>query len=364
MNKTKIYRKKLDKNERLVCSVQPAMFARLIVGLYYDIKVSNRVKWMIKSYCISLSSFICYLIIFRDDNFSLHPKLTSVMEYITYVTFSFLTCDKYLFRYLRFNPRTDGYPIFLYLCKKFEKFFKIIICLFVSFKILGVVLMMQSWPILSTPKYIWGTLALHFLWLASHMGRLVFILVYGILFCRMRTIRIIFENRGFQNTPQNRLTPKRYILMYEAVLNSIESVDFPVKFLIFTFICCFAPKLVVSLFEIMEEMKKGELSLTTFIWFLVELSPSYLFLLLSAIALDLVSEDVQELLSITIDRRLNCKNEKERSEIQEFFQYLRNNPFNYTLWQVVSLNLRTLLVATSFSIANVIAIMQIKNSKI
>ncbi|KAG6450997.1 hypothetical protein O3G_MSEX006844, partial [Manduca sexta] len=55
-----------------------------------------------------------------------------------------------------------------------------------------------------------------------------------------------------------------------------------------------------------------------------------------------------------------CVVERDREEIQKLFQFLKNNPFQYNMWRVVPLNVRSLLSVLSFTLTTSIAILQIQ----
>ncbi|XP_030025602.2 uncharacterized protein LOC115444093 [Manduca sexta] len=97
-----------------------------------------------------------------------------------------------------------------------------------------------------------------------------------------------------------------------------------------------------------------------FYWFMLEVMVGLSPLILSAVLADLVSMETQKMLVIALDRRIACKNERDREEIQKLFLFLKRNPFQYSLGRVVPLNVRSLLSYLSFTVTTIIAILQIR----
>ncbi|XP_037295307.1 uncharacterized protein LOC119189511 [Manduca sexta] len=183
------------------------------------------------------------------------------------------------------------------------------------------------------PKYIFALIDF-IVWIIYIIGTPV-LFVFALLYSRVRLMRQTLESNDFDCRILGKHHPRRYIQMYEAIMDGLEACDGTVKLQIFNYL--------------------------DIIWFILEFITGCSPLVLAAVLADLVTMETQKMLVIALDRRIACKNERDREEIQKLFLFLKRNPFQYSLGRVVPLNVRSLLSFFSFTVTTIIAILQIQS---
>ncbi|XP_037295308.1 uncharacterized protein LOC119189512 [Manduca sexta] len=173
------------------------------------------------------------------------------------------------------------------------------------------------------------------MWFIGIIGRSPLLFVFALVYTRVRLMRQTLQSNDFDCRILGQHHPRRYIQMYEAIMDGLEAIDGTVKLQMFSYL--------------------------DFYWFMLEVMVGLSPLILSAVLADLVSMETKKMLVIALERRIACKNERDREEIQKLFLFLKRNPFQYSLWRVVPLNVRSLLSFFSFTVTTIIAILQIQS---
>ncbi|PZC72375.1 hypothetical protein B5X24_HaOG200883 [Helicoverpa armigera] len=69
----------------------------------------------------------------------------------------------------------------------------------------------------------------HIYGMGADLGRFGFLLVLGILICRLKTVSMSFKNIATE-VSRDKYAVKKYMNMYETLINYVEEIDTPIKF--------------------------------------------------------------------------------------------------------------------------------------
>ncbi|XP_075985845.1 uncharacterized protein LOC142982974 [Anticarsia gemmatalis] len=150
-------------------------------------------------------------------------------------------------------------------------------------------------------------------WLAIDVAQYSNFMIFYLLYLRVRIFKNTLLSQGFDNAPVKKYSPRKYMQMYEAILDFIEDTDYPVKCMQCLCLVCSMPRLVTECFQAVTELKEN------------------------------LSSD-----------------ERERSELQLVLRIMKQRPLQYTLWRAIPFTLRVICSFVSFLIINVMAVVQIR----
>ncbi|KAG6450996.1 hypothetical protein O3G_MSEX006865 [Manduca sexta] len=290
--------------DQLVCNIDFYLYIRFFCGFYHEFQTSNPVRWLTRLYCwlICASITFSYNLLVYDHIVSKTLVCISSVEYVLYMLISLLKSNKYLLQYYKKKPLIDASP---------STYRQMRVCLVgyncvmflttLSYLLLIPITLRGEY---TGPLYIYGLF--YFLtWFIGIIGRSPLLFVFALLYTRVRLMRQTLENNDFECRILGKHHPRRYIQMYEAIMDGLEASDGTMKL-----------QVTVTRY---------------FNW-----------------------------LYIYFRRLIFCIDERDREEIQKLFLYLKRNPFEYSVWGVVPLNVRSLLSFFSFIITTIIAILQIQ----
>ncbi|KAG6460796.1 hypothetical protein O3G_MSEX012226 [Manduca sexta] len=280
--------------DQLVCNINFYLYTRFFVGFYHEFQTSTPMRWLARLYCslICASITFCYNLLVYDHIMSKMLARIISMEYTMSVLISLLKSNKYLLQYYKKTPLIDASPttyrpmrvcLIGYNCVMF--LMTLPYFLQISFATCGENI---------RPKYIFALIDF-IVWIIYIIGRSPVLFVFALLYSRVRLMRQTLESNDFDCRILGKHHPRRYIQMYEAIMDGLEACDGTVK------------------------------------------------------------------LQTNIYRRFFCTDERDREEIQKLFLFLKRNPFQYSLWRVVPLKVRSLLSFFSFTVTTIIAILQIQS---
>ncbi|KAG6450994.1 hypothetical protein O3G_MSEX006850 [Manduca sexta] len=276
--------------DQLACNIDFYLYIRFFCGFYHEFQTSTPMRWLARLCCLLICASItfCYNLLVYDYIVLKILACISSMEYILYMLISLLKSNKYLLQYYKKTSFID-ISVSTYRLMR--------VCL-VGY-ICVVFLMMLS--------YFSRILILHeennvakcvdalidfIMWFSMIIGRSPLLFVFVLVYTRVRVMRQTLQSNDFDCRILGQHHPRRYIQMYEAIMDGLEAIDGTVKL------------------------------------------------------------QVTDILHICSTR--------DREEIQKLFLFLKRNPFEYSLWRVVPLNVCSLLSYLSFTVTTVIAILQIR----
>ncbi|XP_028026073.1 uncharacterized protein LOC114239849 [Bombyx mandarina] len=351
----------IDFKTKNVCDINTIMKIRFLFGFYCDFPFNKRFQNILKFYCISvlvvliLGSWVC------STGFRSDKKIVIYCEYIAYFLISLSTKDRYIFDYYKQQPLIDGSTTSKVLYKKLERLLKYFVTITIVLKMLNI-FVFCGWNLTKCINELDGVLFINLLWIGLLLARLSLPVIYGLLYFRLRVLRMTLESKGFSNSPQNRFTPKKYITIYEKIMEDLFKMDYPLKYVFIIFLIGSVPKLLQNSWQFLNSLKNYGPEISKILEFTLECLHSYIVIILPiVVALDLSEDEIKKMKIITLNKRLACLNERQKMEIQQLFLLLKNNSLRYNLWRVVPVNLKSVLIFLSFGVTNAIAIMQAKN---
>ncbi|KAJ0173080.1 hypothetical protein K1T71_011256 [Dendrolimus kikuchii] len=331
---------------------------RYLFGFYFNFRVCKMISWLNRLLCICYASFL-FITIYNWDLFPRTlSKLWDVVEYFIFFLISFFGKDKFVEKYYEFNPVTDDLPTSKSLFSKFENVFNGFVVIISCIKLLTVI----PFCILAQPvcdNNIQGLVAYFIIDAAIFVAKVLPILVFGLLYYRVKGIRTFLEINGFDISPKRRLTPAKYMQMYINVFDSWTEIDSSIKFVTLLMFLGSTPKTLLHLYSLLANMKEYGLDLRGLGWFMIFNLSRILCLIIPVMYVDLVMDEIQAIKVFLLDKRFYCKYERLRAEIQEFLDYVNNQPLQFRICFIMPMNLQWIIMATSFCISTLMAILQI-----
>ncbi|KAG6460798.1 hypothetical protein O3G_MSEX012221 [Manduca sexta] len=276
--------------DQLVCNINFFLYIRFLFGFYHEFQTSKLVRWLARCYCCLICANIIFFLSYFHT-YKLYPKIFIYllsMEYFMHMLMSLLKSNKYLLQYYKKSPLIDT-SVSAY--RQMRVCFVRYISVLFFIRLCGFLKIFICHGELNLHQYIFSFMDF-IMWVTIVIGRSPLILVFALLYSRVRLMRQILESNDFDCRNQGKHHPLRYVQMFEAIMDRFEASD---KYYIHMFIS-----------------------------------------------------------RLTID-------ERDREVIQKLFLFLKRNPFEYSLWRVVPLNVRSLLSFFSFTVTTIIAILQIQS---
>ncbi|KAG6460800.1 hypothetical protein O3G_MSEX012222 [Manduca sexta] len=263
--------------DQLACDINFYLYTRFFVGFYHKFQTSTPVRWLARLYCwlICASITFCYNLLVYDHIMSKMLVWILTMEYIMYELISLLKSNKYLLQYYKKTPLIDASP---------SNYRPMRICL-VGY--ICIMFLMRLYSFInnlilhgerSVADHLYGLID-YIMSFIGIIGRSSVLFVFALLYSRVRLMRQTLESNDFDCRILGKHHPRRYIQMYEAIMDGLEA----------------------------------------------------------------------------------CDGTQDREEIPKLFLFLKRNLFQYSLWRVVPLNVRSLLSFYSFTVTTIIAILQIQS---
>lgn len=209
---------KMATSNTKVCNIQLILYIRLIFGFNFKqpspkMRIISRL-YVIVIVCFALSCF--YYKILTMYNFT---KTNFLMDYLTNAIYYFISEDEHLLHFFETIPVLDTLPYAKELYKKLQKYL-------ISTQILIIVarILMMGTFCLIVPEYSRHVdQAEHYivttLLLATDLRHTSLILIYSLLYVRVKIFKNAIENNGFGD---QRYAARKFIQMYEAILDALE----------------------------------------------------------------------------------------------------------------------------------------------
>ncbi|KAG6450993.1 hypothetical protein O3G_MSEX006846 [Manduca sexta] len=283
--------------DQLVCNIKFYLYTRFFLGFYHEFQTSKPVRWLARCYCFLICACVifCFNFLIYSD---LYPQtLINLfsMEYSVYMLISLLKNNRNLLQYYKKTPLIDasactyhpmrirlvGYTCMMFLIR-FSSFMKVVIF---------------NGPYTKNELECWFSLFDFIVWFINIIGRSPLLFVFVLLYTRVRLMRQTLESNDFDCRILGLHHPRRYIQMYEAIMDGLEASNTDLKL---------------------------------------------------------------EVIDISPIHGTKARIYRDREEIQKLFLFLKRNPFEYSLWRVVPLNVCSLLSFFSFTVTTIIAILQIQ----
>ncbi|KAG6460797.1 hypothetical protein O3G_MSEX012230, partial [Manduca sexta] len=281
----------------LVCNINFYWYIRFFFGFYHEfLDVSSKpVRWLAKCYCC----LICVSVIF----FYLYiPSDGFYSKYLLYL----ITTEYFIYvtiSFLNTNKSLLQYYKKMPLIDASPSTYKPMRVCLVGYLCIMFFIRLSGFikVLILHGEYNLQQIYFNFIdfimWLVVLLGRSPLLFMFALLYTRVRLMRQTLENNNFDCRNLGKHHPRWYIQMYETIIDMLEEDNDTVKLQYYF----------------------------------------YMYI-----------------------RRLDlCVDERDREEIQKLFLFLKRNPFEYSLWRVVPLNVRSLLSLLSFTVTTSIAIMQI-----
>ncbi|KAG6462240.1 hypothetical protein O3G_MSEX013132 [Manduca sexta] len=213
--------------DQLACDINFFYYIRFFFGFYHKFQSSRQIRWLAKCYCcliyVNIIFFFNYLKTYR-----IYPKLFIYfisVEYLVFISISLLEGNKYLLKYYKKKPLIDASAstygpmrvcLFAYMC---------LMLLVKLLFIIEVSIVHREYTTLEHLFNIFGLIT----WYVIIIGRSPSLFVFALLYTRVRLMRQTLENNDFDCRNQGKNHPRRYMQMYEAIMDGLKEYEGPKK---------------------------------------------------------------------------------------------------------------------------------------
>lgn len=215
-----------------VCDIRSFLLLNLFCGYYVPVFASKKHKVLLIIYCLLAFTFniFCTSYCCIDSSLSIAPILETV-ELIFLYSISYHTQFKYLTDYYNLVPITDiasnsnKYFYFLQVLVNTTTILFVVIYLFV-------LLFFITYFNFCSHCGIWGIVMKTLHKFTAELGRFPIILVFYLLYCRVRMFRTQLMTEGFVKFGTRWYPKKKYIDMYISICDGLSKLDYPLKYMV------------------------------------------------------------------------------------------------------------------------------------
>ncbi|KAG6450988.1 hypothetical protein O3G_MSEX006864, partial [Manduca sexta] len=207
--------------DHLACDINFFFYIRFVLGFYHEFQISPRMRRLTRCYCCLV--FVFYLILTYSTNPNYHSVFVifvSLSELSFYIVYSLLMADRYLLQYYKKTPLIDEGANY----RSIRVSLMIVMCTMTALKILIITINLAYKKGLTIYELYYGFLKI-VAWICIIMGRLPGLFVFALLYSRVRLMRLKLENNDFDCRTLGQHHPRRYIQMYEAIMDRLEATD-------------------------------------------------------------------------------------------------------------------------------------------
>ncbi|PZC72377.1 hypothetical protein B5X24_HaOG200885 [Helicoverpa armigera] len=216
--------------DSLVSSLQYIMFLRFIFGFRLDCNSSPQMRLFTKLYPV-LFFIVLNFAVWSSENV-LNPTLrySTVIEYCAQFFVSFLAKQEFVNKNYQFIYGIDSLPGAHKNFKRLRVFIKFFCLYYILLRLLAILqLVVYVGPLLKNVTA--DIIYFH----VCDIGRLNIFLVFCILFCRVKTFEMNFQTIT-DVVVLDKYSVKKYINMYQTLIDYVESMDMLFKLMVIFFI--------------------------------------------------------------------------------------------------------------------------------
>lgn len=206
---------------RKICNLNPILYSRLIFG--YSSKLgSPKLRILSKLYVIIIVASITSVFVTQAKLYKYVPKWLALAEYLIYVTHSFLTEDEKVLSAFKSIAVIDTLPCAKKFFKRLEIFLVTILVWILVFRLASAWNFCYNFYDLCFFVEPFGVLATDILMMAMDLRHMNLLLLFSLLCVRVKIFKTTLECNGFGSFPTQRFSPRKYVFMYEKIVDSLE----------------------------------------------------------------------------------------------------------------------------------------------
>ncbi|XP_047036838.1 uncharacterized protein LOC124642454 [Helicoverpa zea] len=154
---------------------------------------------------------------------------------------------------------------------------------------------------------------------------------------------------------------KKYINMYQTLIDYAESIDMPVKLMIVVILVCSSARLILDLYEVIILFKHHDFLEVIILALAGHLHEPIFAVTLLSMVTDLIQDKLKNIKLKMIGQRNRTNDERLRFEIQQLLMLMDNRPLQFCIFPNLPMTLSLFLGFMSFATINIIAVLQIKS---
>lgn len=221
--KSKIFIRQETMPKRTVCNIKPIMALGFILGVNQFPKQISKFITLL----IGLANLTLMYIFAKTHGAYVYG---ACFTYVIHVLISIQTGDAYIYHYFKYYNGIDHLSGANKIFKRLDIFFKAFTIFIILVKVIAVCLHCQGIPHRCYNDG-WLTIFLtESFWLAIEICKLPFVLIFSLLYCRVKVIRQYLETEV--EKALNSFNVKEYINKYEILVHTLEVVKYPIQFMV------------------------------------------------------------------------------------------------------------------------------------
>ncbi|KAG6462241.1 hypothetical protein O3G_MSEX013130, partial [Manduca sexta] len=210
-----------------VCNMNFYWYTRFVFGFYHEFQTSKPVRWLAKCYCCLICASISFFYLYLPSDAFYTKKFLFLVstEYFMYILISFLNTNKHLLQYYKKTSLIDASASTY---RQMRLCLVGYLCIMFFIRLLGfikVLILREEYNL----QQIYFSFIDFIMWLVVLIGRSPLLFVFALLYTRVRLMRQTLENNDFDCRIQGKNHPRRYIQMYEAIIDRLEANNETVK---------------------------------------------------------------------------------------------------------------------------------------
>ncbi|XP_026735896.1 uncharacterized protein LOC113499584 [Trichoplusia ni] len=308
--------------EKLVCNITHIMFCRQLLGFLQDYS-SRKIRIITKLYSIILVSALIITKSIRLQAIEKYNKHTDwtllLIECFFYSTVAYQTKDGYIYRYYKQLRYVDSLPGAERVFKRLEYFLKYYLFFTLVNKLAFDLLYCKFFGQKCYKDGYYDVITNVLMYICIDVGRFSFALIFCLLYCRAKLLVMSLENLNLDDMPQNRYAIAKYVQMYESLLDSLRSVDNPMKLMVSIFqfgyftasfvivsVTTSSLRFVIELAYRLNKLKFNGPEIWSLVFSVLYVLRPIIFWTIPSVALDLTTDNINKIKIICIEKKVLC----------------------------------------------------------
>ncbi|XP_045533690.1 uncharacterized protein LOC123720898 [Pieris brassicae] len=331
--------------------VMGILYFRLAVGNYWECSSSKIIQFLCKCYCvvyISVSTYVYFSIGFEAD--SLKAKYDVNLFSFLIINGGFAIWNKQEY-FTRFHSGIRTIDNIIHFTKPKS------VCL-VAYITLMVIKSGFNFTghILSQQRFI-PFFANEMAEISKTISNLPSVMIYEMLWSRMAFLRKWMSSKLMHgNLDEKQFCLRKFLHLYKTLLNNVTNVYNILVMQAFMELVYYFVTLLADVHSaIVLVIRKGTWDISLSI--LIISSTNFLLLLLGPLFLELTLKEYEQLLSLISTELMQSKEDAYREQILTTLDYLEVRPPRYTIWRIISMNLKQMVTVFDLLVTYVIVLL-------
>ncbi|XP_045527267.1 uncharacterized protein LOC123715929 [Pieris brassicae] len=330
--------------------VKGILYFRLAVGNYWECSSSKIVQFLCKLYCvmyISVSTYLNFSIGFAPESLIAYYEVNLFFFFIINGVLSIWNKQEYFTRFYSGIRTIDNIIHFT----KPKSAWLVAYLILIVFKSAGNIIMFLHL------KFILS-LAIQMAEISRTISNLPSVMIYEMLWSRMAFLRKWLNSKLIHgNLDEKQFCLRKFLHLYKTLLDNVTKVYKILALQAFIELVYHFTKLLFDTHSSIVMMLTGSVDLKFSLTLFVTSVLDFVVMISGPLFLELTLREYEKLMSLITTELVQCKDRTYREQILTTLEYLEVRPPRYTVWRIVSMNLKLMVTVVQLLVTYVIVLL-------